>query len=165
MFYNFHCTFLFWRPARAGFLFFFCGKMKKMLKSFGHVRFFSYLCIVIQKSSIGVCKILFYSPILHNECDNNIIWQTMATFFSIVLIVFIAGLTFYLYKEGCKLALKFLESIYALTLSKTLPSEFDEKKSDIVRLFTQSVSNFILSSFLLAFDILFCIIFLNSIIC
>ena len=86
----------------------------------------------------------------------------MATFFSIVLIVFIAGLTFYLYKEGCKLALKFLESIYSLTLSETLPSEFDEKKSDIVRLFTQSVSNFILASFLLTFDILMIIILMNS---
>lgn len=88
----------------------------------------------------------------------------MAIFLSIILIVIIAGCFVYLYNEGHVLALKFLESIYALTLSKTLPSEFDEKKSDIVRLFTQSVSNFILSSFLLAFDILFCIIFLNSII-
>lgn len=88
----------------------------------------------------------------------------MAIFLSIILIVIIAGCFVYLYNEGHILALKFLESIYSLTLSKTLPSEFDEKKSDIVRLFTQSVSNFILSSFLLAFDILFCIIFLNSII-
>ena len=86
----------------------------------------------------------------------------MATFFSIVLILIIAGCIAYLYKEGCKLALKFLESIYALTLSKTLPSEFDEKKSDIVRLFTQSVSNFILASFLLTFDILLSITLLNS---
>ena len=89
----------------------------------------------------------------------------MATFLSIILIVIIAGCFVYLYNEGHVLALKFLESIYSLTLSETLPSEFDVKKSDIVRLFTQSVSNFILSSFLLAFDILFCIIFLNSIIC
>ena len=87
----------------------------------------------------------------------------MATFFSIVLIVIIAGCIAYLYKEGCSLALKFLESIYALTLSQTLPSEFDEKKSDIVRLFTQSVSNFILASFLLTFDILMIIILMNSI--
>lgn len=85
----------------------------------------------------------------------------MATFFSIILIVIIAGCIAYLYKEGCKLALKFLESIYALTLSKTLPSEFDEKKSDIVRMFTQSVSDFILASFLLAFDILMIIILMN----
>ena len=89
----------------------------------------------------------------------------MATFFSIILIVIIAGCFVYLYNEGCKLAYRLPDSIYALTLSHTLPSEFDEKKRDIVRLFTQSVSNFILSSFLLAFDILFCIIFLNSIIC
>ena len=86
----------------------------------------------------------------------------MATFFSIVLIVFIAGLTFYLYNEGCSLASRLLDHIYALTLSKTLPSEFDEKKSDIVRLFTQSVSNFILASFLLAFEILMIIILMNS---
>ena len=88
----------------------------------------------------------------------------MATFFSIVLIVFIAGLTFYLYNEGCKLAYRLPDSIYALTLSKTLPSEFDEKKSDIVRLFTQSVSNFIIATFLLTFDILEFIILMNSII-
>ena len=87
----------------------------------------------------------------------------MSTIISIFLILIIAGCIAYLYKEGCKLALKFLESIYALTLSKTLPSEFDEKKSDIVRLFTQSVSNFILASFLLTFDILLSITLLNSI--
>ena len=86
----------------------------------------------------------------------------MATILSIVLIVFIAGCIAYLYKEGRKLALKFLESIYALTLSQTPPSEFDVKKCDIVRLFTQSVSNFILASFLLTFDILLSIILLNS---
>ena len=86
----------------------------------------------------------------------------MDTFFSIVLIVFIAGLTFYLYKEGCSLASRLLDHIYALPLSQTLPSEFDEKKSDIVRLFTQSVSNFILASFLLTFDILMIIILMNS---
>ena len=86
----------------------------------------------------------------------------MAKIFSIVLILIISGCSFYLYNEGCKLALKFLESIYALTLSKTLPSEFDEKKSDIVRLFTQSVSNVILASFLLAFEILMIIILTNS---
>ena len=88
----------------------------------------------------------------------------MAIFLSIILIVIISGCSIYLYNEGCKLALKFLESIYALTLSKTLPSEFDEKKSDIVRLFTQSVSNVILASFLLAFEILMIIIIVNSII-
>ena len=86
----------------------------------------------------------------------------MSTIISIFLILIIAGCIAYLYKEGCKLALNFLESIYALTLSKTLPSEFDEKKSDIVRLFTQSVSNFILASFLLTFDILLSITLLNS---
>ena len=86
----------------------------------------------------------------------------MSTIISIFLILIIAGCFAYLYKEGCSLALKFLESIYALTLSKTLPSEFDEKKSDIVRLFTQSVSNFILASFLLTFDILMIIILMNS---
>ena len=86
----------------------------------------------------------------------------MATILSIVLILIIAGCFIYLYKEGCELALKFLESIYALTLSKTLPSEFDVKKSDIVRLFTQSVSNFIIATFLLTFDILEFIILMNS---
>ena len=86
----------------------------------------------------------------------------MATILSIVLILIIAGCIAYLYKEGCELALKFLESIYALTLSKTLPSEFDVKKSDIVRLFTQSVSNFIIATFLLTFDILEFIILMNS---
>ena len=89
----------------------------------------------------------------------------MSTIISIFLILIIAGCIAYLYKEGCSLALKFLESIYALTLSQTLPSEFDEKKSDIVRLFTQSVSNFILASFLLAFEILMIIIIVNSLIC
>ena len=86
----------------------------------------------------------------------------MSTIISIFLILIIAGCIAYLYKEGCSLALKFLESIYALTLSKTLPSEFDVKKSDIVRLFTQSVSNFIIATFLLTFDILEFIILMNS---
>ena len=88
----------------------------------------------------------------------------MATFFSIVLIVIIAGCIAYLYSEGCALASRLLDHIYLLTLSETLPSEFDEKKSDIVRLFTQSVSNFILASFLLTFDILMIIILMNSLI-
>ena len=88
----------------------------------------------------------------------------MSTIISIFLILIIAGCIAYLYNEGHVLALKFLESIYALTLSKTLPSEFDEKKSDIVRLFTQSVSNFILASFLLTFDILMIIVLMNSLI-
>lgn len=86
----------------------------------------------------------------------------MATIISIVLILIIAGCIAYLYNEGCSLASRLLDHIYLLTLSETLPSEFDEKKSDIVRLFTQSVSNFILASFLLAFDILMIIILMNS---
>ena len=86
----------------------------------------------------------------------------MATFFSIVLIVFIAGLTFHLYNEGCKLAYRLPDSIYALTLSHTLPSEFEEKKRNIVRLFKQSVLNFILGSVLLNLGILLGITLLNS---
>ena len=86
----------------------------------------------------------------------------MSTIISIFLILIIAGCIAYLYKEGCSLASRLLGHIYALTLSETLPSEFDEKKSDIVRLFTQSVSNFILASFLLTFDILMIIILMNS---
>ena len=85
----------------------------------------------------------------------------MATFFSIVLIVFIACCVFYTYNEGCKLAYRLPDSIYALTLSHTLPSEFEEKKRNIVRLFTQSVLNFIIGSVLLNFGILLSIILLN----